>query len=471
METEGDFLFIGRKKELDALEKMYHRDSFEFMVIYGRRRVGKTTLINEFIKDKKAIFYPGIDSNEKQNLELFSSSILSAFSNVEMNTVFNSFADAFDYIFQMAKDERIVLVIDEYPYLANCYKAISSLLASFIDHKFLNSKLMIILCGSSLSFMENQVLGYQSPLYGRRTGQMKILPFSFAECTQYYTGFSKHDLVLAYGITGGIPLYMSKLDDSKPMAENLKDNFFDTSAYLFEEPNNLIKQECREPMQYNAIIKSIATGSTKLGEISVTSGLNDTAATSNYINRLISIGIVEKEYPYKSKSNKKTIYKLSDTMFQFWYRFVPANMALIGRGAKDRVYQRAEAQIMAYTGFVFEEICKQYLWQENLKGNLPIEFNDMGRWWGNNPVKKSQTEIDILADNEDNEAIFAECKWRNEHVGETELRDLQHQSNLFHYNRRLLVIFSKTGFTDSCRNLADKIGDVLLITYDEMDFE
>ncbi|MCI5586633.1 MAG: AAA family ATPase [Lachnospiraceae bacterium] len=464
-------MFIGREKELNDLDKMYQSDTFEFMVIYGRRRVGKTTLINEFIKDKKAVFYPGIDSNEKQNLELFSNSILSAVSDMEINTIFSSFNDAFEYIFQISKDERIVLVIDEYPYLANCYKGISSLLASFIDHKFINSKLMIILCGSSLSFMENQVLGYQSPLYGRRTGQMKILPFSFAECAKYYKKFSKYDLVLAYGITGGIPLYMSKLDDNKSIEDNIKNNFFDTSAYLFEEPGNLIKQECREPMQYNAIIKSIATGATKMGEISVTSGLNDTGAVSNYISKLISLGIVEKEFPYKSKNNKKTIYKLSDTMFQFWYRFVPANMALIGRGAKERVYERVKTQIMAYAGFVFEEICKQYLWQENLNGNLPIDFTDMGRWWGNDPVKKTQTEIDIIADNEENEAIFAECKWRNENVGEAELKDLQHQSTLFHYKRNVLVLFSKSGFTDGCRKLAEEIGDVLLISYNDMEWK
>lgn len=464
-------MFIGREKELRALENMYQKDTFEFMVIYGRRRVGKTTLINEFIKEKKAIFYPGIDSNEKQNLELFSNSIISAVSDLEINTIFQNFQDAFEYIYRLAQKERIVLVIDEYPYLANCYKGISSLLASYIDHKFLNSKLMLILCGSSLSFMENQVLGYQSPLYGRRTGQMKVLPFSFSECRKYYQNFSTLDLALAYGITGGIPLYMSKLDDKKPMEDNIKDNFFDTSAYLFEEPGNLIKQECREPMHYNAIIKSIATGATKMGEISVVSGLNDTSATSNYMSKLMSLGIVQKEYPYKSKNTKKTIYKLSDTMFQFWYRFVPANFALIEQGAKDRVFQRIKAQIPAYMGFVFEEICKQYLWKENLRGNLPIDFTDLGRWWGNDPIKKIQTEIDILADNEENEAIFAECKWRNEKVGETELKDLQHQSTLFHYKRNVLILFSKSGFTEGCRKLAEEFGDVLLISYDEMTWE
>lgn len=467
----GDKMFIGREREMETLERLYESNAFEFVVIYGRRRVGKTTLIGEFIKDKKAVFYPGIDSNEKQNLEIFSASIMSVFTGADVGTVFKDFGEALEMIFKMAMEERIILVIDEYPYLANCYNGISSLLASFIDHKFLRSRLMLILCGSSLSFMENQVLGYQSPLYGRRTAQMKILPFTFAECRKYYQHFDRQELALAYGITGGIPLYMSKIDDKKSMEDNIKDNFFDTSAYLFEEPGNLIKQECREPMQYNAIIKAIATGASKLSEISGSSGLNDTGATSNYISKLMSLGIIQREFPYKTERSKKTIYKLSDSMFQFWYRFIPANLSLIGQGAKDRVYQRVEKQIPAYMGFVFEEICKQYLWQENLKGNLPIDFTDMGRWWGNDPVKKCQTEIDILADNEEKEAIFAECKWRNEETTEAELKELQYQSTLFHYKRNVLILFSKSGFTKGCLELAEKWGEVLLVRFEDMEWE
>lgn len=461
-------MFIGRENELETLNKLYDKNSFEFVVLYGRRRVGKTTLINEFIKDKKAIFYSGLESNEKQNLELFSSSIMSALTGTDTNSVFKDFNDAFEQVYTMAKDERVILVIDEYPYLANCYNGISSLLAKFIDHKFLNSKLYLILCGSSLSFMENQVLGYQSPLYGRRTAQMKIKPFSFAECTKYYTNFNMQDLALAYGITGGIPLYMSKIDDEKSMEDNIKDNFFDKSAYLFEEPSNLIKQECREPMQYNAIIKTIATGSSRMGEISQSSGLNDTSAASNYITKLISLGIIVKEFPYKSEKSKKTIYKLADSMFQFWYRFVPSNLALIQQGAKEKAYSRVEKQIKAYMGFVFEEICKQYLWQENLEGRLPIDFTDLGRWWGNDKTRHSETEIDIMADNDDNEAIFAECKWTNEAVGQAELKELQHQSTLFHYNKNVLVLFSRSGFTKGCIELSNSIENVMLINFEDM---
>ena len=459
-------MFIGRETEMRTLEKLYAGDKFECMVIYGRRRVGKTTLISEFIKGKRSIFFPAIDSNEKENLELFSSSIMSISGGAD--TVFRNWSDAFEHIFKLAKDERVVLVIDEYPYLANCYSGISSLLASFIDHKFLNTKLYMILCGSSLSFMEHQVLGYQSPLYGRRTAQMKIMPFTFAESMQYYTHFSKQDLAVAYGITGGIPLYMSKLNDGDSIEKNIKENFFDTAAYLFEEPGNLIKQECREPMQYNAIIKAIATGSSRINEITQSAGMADSAATSNYINKLVSLGIVEKEVPYKTDSSRRTIYKLSDSMFRFWYRFVPQNMSLIQQGAGELVYTKVKDQINAYMGVVFEEICRQYLWKENLTGNLPILFTDLGRWWGNDPVRKSEAEIDLMGDNDEGEALFAECKWRNEDVGEAELKELLHKSSLFHHHKKILVLFSKTGFTVGCADLAKRLGNVLLISYEDM---
>lgn len=460
-------MFIGRKKELDVLEKRYKQDEFECVIIYGRRRVGKTTLINEFTKNKKTIFFTGLDTNSSQNLEQFSKSILEI-KGISANTVFATWEDAFEEVYHMAKEERIVLVIDEYPYLANGYPVISSILSKWIDQKFLGTKLYMILCGSSLSFMEEQVLGYQSPLYGRRTAQMKIQPFSFEECKEYYHNFSKTDLAVAYGITGGIPLYMSKLDDGCTIGENIINNFFDSSSYLFEEPEKLLQQECREPRQYNAIISAIANGASKLSEITTKAGLKDTATTSAYMKKMLSLGLIEKEIPYGAKGTKKAIYKISDGMFQFWYRFVPANYSLIQQGAGELVYTKNKQQIDAYMGFVFENICKEYLWKENLAGKLPIQFTDIGRWWGTNPKTRNQEEIDLIADDGEGNAIFAECKWRNENVDKDEICSLIEQSSLFNYKQCYFVLFSKTDFTKQCYKLAEEMGNILLIKYENM---
>lgn len=460
-------MFIGRKKELDTMEKCYRQDKFECVVIYGRRRVGKTTLINEFVKDKKTIFFTGLDTNSQQNLEQFSKSILEM-KGISANTVFSTWEDALEQIYEMAKEERIVLVMDEYPYLANGYPVISSILSKWIDRKFLDTKLYMILCGSSLSFMEEQVLGYQSPLYGRRTTQMKIFPFSFEECKEYYNNFSKTDLAIAYGITGGIPLYMSKLDDGCTIGENIIDNFFNTSSYLFEEPEKLLQQECREPRQYNAIITAIANGASKLSEITSKAGFKDTATTSVYMKKLLSLGLIKKEKPYGEKGTKRVIYRISDSMFQFWYRFVPTNFSLIQQGAGELVYLKNKQQISIYMGFVFEDICRQYLWKENLSGRLPIQFENIGRWWGNNPKTKTQEEIDLVADDGDGKAILAECKWRNEDIDEDEIYTLADQANIFHYKQCYFILFSKTGFTERCYKLAKEMGNVLLIQYENM---
>ena len=300
-------MFIGRKRELDNLNQRYGCGKFECAIIYGRRRVGKTTLINEFIKDKEAISYTGIEGNQKENLEGLSKSIYSLsqdFSDASSN--FSGFQEALETVFKIAQKRRIVFVIDEYPYIAISYKALSSILQILIDRNKDTSKMFLILCGSSLSFMENQVLGYESPLFGRRTCQYKITLFDFFEIKNYYNKFSDNDLAIIYGITGGIPLYMSLMNDNMSVEDNIKANFLVPNSYLFEEPTNVIKQECRDPSQYNSIIKAIATGPSRMSEISSKAGLDTSLATS-YLNKLMSLGIVKKEMPFGIDSSQDNL--------------------------------------------------------------------------------------------------------------------------------------------------------------------
>lgn len=461
-------MFIGRKTELMKLEQLYQKDNFECIVVYGRRRIGKTTLINEFIKNKDAVYFMGLETNAKDNLENLSRSIMSLsadFSQAE--SIFPSFQKALETIFSISMKKRIIMVIDEYPYLAASYKGISSIIQQLIDSSHRDSKLFLILCGSSLSFMENQVLGYKSPLFGRRTAQFKIKPFEFYEIRDYYTRFNIHDLACIYGITGGIPQYMSKIDDMNTLDENIKANFLDPAAYLFEEPINLIKQECREPAQYNAIIRSIAKGASRLSEIANKVGI-DTGLCSNYLSSLMSIGIIKKEYPFREESTKKTIYLLEDSMFRFWYRFIPDNMALINKGQADIVYKKIEKQFPSFMGGVFEDICKQYLWNENIAGRLPIEFTDLGRWWGNDPIYKCETEIDILAHSDDSAAIFSECKWTGENVSLDVLNDLEHQAQLFKYKKSYLYLFAKKGFSEAVIKKALVQDNIRLVTLEDI---
>lgn len=459
-------MFIGRENELNTLNKLYNSGKFEFPVIYGRRRVGKTALISEFTKDKDTIFFTGVETNEKQNLDNFSRCIMEYNTGIAVNTSFPSFQAALEYVFELAKTKRIVLVIDEYPYVARASKSLASTLQLLIDKNKDNSKLFLILCGSSMSYMEDHVLAYKAPLYGRRTAQFKIKPFDFFEACRYFTKLSGIDKALAYGIAGGTPQYLLLLDDNLSIEDNIKNTHLNPSSSIFEEPHNLLKQEVREPAIYNAVITAIATGSSKMNEISNKID-EDTSVCATYIKNLIMLGILKKELPYGEKSSRKTIYSIEDNMFRFWYRFVPENISIISRGAKDLAYARIAPELSSYMGGVFEEICRQYLWKLLLEGRCAVNFNDIGRWWGTNPKTKSQEEIDIMGTDKDS-ALFGECKWTNEKVDLGVLETLVERSNLFHYKKIHFYLFAKTGFTDGCRNRAAELGNVSLITYEDI---
>ena len=459
-------MFVGRENELNTLNKLYHSDKFEFAVIYGRRRVGKTALINEFTEDKAVIFFTGVETNEKQNLDNFSRSIMEYNTGIPVDSSFSSFQSALEYVFELARTKRLVLVMDEYPYVARASKSLASTLQLLIDKNKDSSKLFLILCGSSMSYMEDQVLAYKAPLYGRRTAQLKIKPFDFFEACHYFKRLSDIDKALAYGIVGGTPQYLMQLDDCLSIEENIKNTHLNPSSSIFEEPNNLLKQEVREPAIYNAVITAIATGASRMNEISNKIG-EDSSVCAAYIKNLIMLGIVKKESPYGEKSSRKTIYSIEDNMFRFWYRFVPENTSIISRGAADLAYKRIAPELPSYMGGVFEDICKQYLWKLLLKGKCGVNFSDLGRWWGTNPKTKSQEEIDIMGADRD-AALFGECKWTNEKVDLGVLETLVERSALFPYKKTHFYLFAKTGFTKGCMERADEMGNITLVHYEDI---
>lgn len=459
-------MFIGRERELQTLNSLYNSNRFEFAVIYGRRRVGKTALINEFTKDKDTIFFTGIETTAKENLDNFSGCIMEYNTGIAADSTFSSFRSAFEYVFELAKARRIVLVIDEYPYIARASKSLSSTLQLLIDKNKNHSKLFLILCGSSMSYMEDHVLSYKAPLYGRRTAQLKIDPFDFFESCRRFKKLSDVDKALAYGIVGGTPQYLIQFDDNLSIEDNIKNTHLNPSSFIFEEPGNLLKQEVREPATYNAIITAIATGSSKINEISNKVGTN-TSICATYIRNLIMLDIIKKESPYGENTTRKTIYTIKDNMFRFWYRFVPKNASIIAHGAAELAYKRIEPELSSYMGGVFEEICKQYLWKLLIDGKCPVSFSDIGRWWGTNSKTKSQEEIDIVGTAGDS-ALFGECKWTNEKIGTGILETLVERSNLFTYKKKHFYLFAKNGFTKACTDKSSEMDNVTLVAYADM---
>lgn len=462
-------MFVGRMTELKELSRLYDRNNFEMVVIYGRRRVGKTFLINEFCKDKQSIFYVAIEQNDKGALESFSEKVLeilpAAKSYIDS---FLSWEKAFEYIAEQAKGKRIILAIDEYPYIATGNPSISSVLQKIIDTKFLSSNLFLILCGSSMSFMENQVLGYKSPLYGRRTAQFKIEPFDYLDSSEFFTNYSKEEQLIAYGIAGGVPQYLNNLQKEGNINESIYRNYFRKDGHLFEEPASILKQELREPAIYNSIISAVASGSSKLNEIGTKTG-EETKKCSKYLSTLIDLHIVKKEYPLGIQSGRNGIYCLHDNMFNFWYKFIPNNITNIEAGmGKIIIEKKVLPQISDYMGRIFEEICIQYMIRRNKTLSLFIMFDEVGRWWGNNPIKKRQEEIDIIAKS-GNGAIFGECKWRNELLGIQVLNTLIEKSEILtQYQHKYYILFSKSGFTKELIDLVKTMNNVELIDLDNL---
>ncbi len=460
--------FYCREEELRKLNKRYHAGDFECIIIYGRRRVGKTTLINEFCKDKPTIFFSALNTTEIENLESLSKSIMNyERPDMDVTPEFKTYDAALDELTALSMHERIVFVIDEYPYLAKAKPSISAMLQHIIDHKWNNSKMFLILCGSSMSFMEDQVLGQESPLYGRRTGQFKIAPLDYKESAVFHPDLSNEDNALIYGITGGVPHYINKLGVKESVDEALLDNFFDRSSYLYEEPANLLKQELREPAIYNAIITAIAQGAPRINDIALKTG-QENSVVSKYLGTLIDLGIVKKETPVTEKIGKKTIYELADNFFRFWYRFVPANMSAIDSGRIQKSYANSiKKNLPDYMGLTFEHMCRDYLLY--YEKDLPIELNQVGQWWGTDNKNKKQVQIDIVGTPvEGDEYIIGSCKYQNEKIGLDELELIREYAQVFGKGKKYYYyIFSKGGFTEGLIQAQNR-GEVRLIGLDDL---
>ena len=468
MQSGVERMFYCREEELRTMNRRYEKGRFECIVIYGRRRVGKTALINEFCRDKPTIYFSALNASSKENLEALSKAIYT-YSNPQGAgaPTYQSYGDALDEITAMAEKQRLVFVIDEFPYLAKAETSISSRLQHMIDHAWQEGQLYLILCGSSMSFMEYQVLGYESPLYGRRTAQLKIQALTYREITAFHPELTVEEQALLYGVTGGIPHYINKLDVDHDMDEAILDNLLDTSSYLFEEPENLLKQELREPATYNSIISAIAGGASHSNEISTKVGL-ETGVCAKYLRVLLDLGILKKETPITEKPGRKTIYTIEDNFFRFWYRFVPRNMSVISAGRIRQVYEQAVKRFYPdYMGLVFEKMCRDYLMR--YAQGLPFVPGEVGQWWGTDPGARKEVQIDIVGTSlEGTEYLIGSCKYRNEKIDVGELDLLRRYASVFRKDGKFhYYIFSKGGFTQALLDFG-KEGEVTLLTLEDI---
>ena len=461
--------FLGRENELRTLNSEFRRKS-SFVVIYGRRRVGKTTLIKEFIKDKKSMYFLASEESDRQNLNKFTEK-LAEFTEQPFltGTRFENWYDAFKALASYAPDEKKILVIDEFQYLADVNPAYPSVFQGAWDEIMADKNIMVILCGSLISMMTTQVLSRSSPLYGRRTAQIRLDPLKFSDLRTAFPVKSFSELTELYAVTGGVPKYIEFFDNDRSLWENISDTILNKSGFLYEEPVFLLEKEVREPVSYFSIMKMIAAGNHRLSKIA---GELEQKATSvsPYLSTLSDLFLVEKRIPVTEmnpEKSKKGLYFISDNFINFWFKFVYPYRGELETDNTSYVLKKIQSVFTEnHVSFIFEAVSRETFLTQCLNGNLNFIPSRTGAYWNSN------TEIDVVSvDNEHNTLFAGECKYYEKPVPADVYFELQKKcSSIPEFKDRKIIygIFSKSGFDKRLTDLTANNPDLWLFDNGEV---
>ena len=449
--------FFNRKMELEFLEKKYSENSPQLIIIYGRRRVGKTELIKKFIQNKNSSYILCSRDNFQENIK----EIKRKFSEITGKEYFlkldaNSLFDLFKYLIEEIKKEKIIIAIDEFSYLIELEKGMTSTFQKIWDELLKDTQVFLILCGSSMGMMESETLDYKSPLYGRRTGDWKIEAFKFNDLKNVFKKSSMEEIIKFSSVFGNTPFYLLKIDPNLSISENIKKKILTKGEILYNEPKILLREEFREPRTYMLILKYLSLGYNSQGELSSVTGI-EKGNLSKYISVLEETQIIRYILPLGKR--KRGIYVISEPFFNFWFRFVYPNLSDLEIGLINEVFERISPKLNTYFGLMFEELIIEILKLKEIK--LPFDFNWVGRWW------HKDKEIDVVALNEKTKDIlFGECKWKENVNPEGVLKELKEKAQYVEWNnekrKESYAIFAKS-FSKKIKN-----GDVLLFDLNDM---
>lgn len=458
--------FVDREMEMETLQTEYEREGSALVILYGRRRVGKTTLISEFIKDKHALFFLCSEESEAQNRTAFKEKAAEFTDNDLLRSAdVKNWDVLFKAIMDAPHETKPIIVIDEFQYLGKANPAFPSIFQRIWEEILKDRSVMVILCGSLISMMESQTLAYDSPLYGRRTAQIRMKQIPFAYYHEFFPEKSRKELIESYAITGGVPKYIELFSESKDIYAAIQKCILNRSGYLYDEPHFLLQQEVSEVGSYFSILRAIAAGNTKLSAIASVLEVKSTSLTK-YLKTLIDMDILEREVPVtedKPEKSKKGLYKIKDNYLRFWFAFVYPNMSFIESGHSRIVMNKIRKNLVDnHIAYVYEDVCRERMWDLNTEEAWGFHFSKIGRYWDGN------TEIDIAAiDPEGKNLILGECKYWHEPVGINVLVNLEKKADNVSWektNRNVwYVLFSAAGFTEELKALAAERSDVLLV--------
>jgi hypothetical protein len=452
-------LFRDRTTELTSLESEYQKNGAGLVVIYGRRRVGKTRLIQEFIKGKPGLYFLADRQLESELISRLQITLADYLKDSHLSEVeFRTWDSLFDYWLDHADfRKKVVLVIDEFQYLAKVNNAFPSLFQRIWDEKLTKKNVLVILCGSLINMMYSTTLSYKSPLYGRRSSQMNLEPIRFSEFSEFFPHLNLEKQIEFYSVIGGVPKYLEIFDSKKSLLSNIREHILSKSGYLYAEPRFLLSEEVTETATYFSILKTVAAGERKMGNIA--SRLKtSTQNLTGYFNMLIDLGLLERQIPVTEEmpeKSKKGLYFIKDNFFRFWFRYVFAHQGQLEIENTQYVIGKLKSDFNEFVSLTFESIAPHILFSTDMRKLLPFEPERWGRWWDKN------NEIDLMAINAtEKKALFVECKWSKNLVDVNVLQDLMRKSekvNWFTESRKdYFAILSRTGFTKRLINLAEK---------------
>ena len=442
-------MFINRQAELANLEARYHSGRAELFVLYGRRRVGKTELLRHFCEDKPHVFFIATLSSDFDQLASFSQAIWGlTHSNVPEGFTFPSWEAAFRALVELPG--RPIVILDEFTYLISGNKAIPSLLQKVWDDVLRNTQVFLILCGSYIGMMEREILGYQAPLYGRRTGSTLLPALELPAAAAFFPAYAPIQQIEAWAILGGMPYYLTAFSDRVDVFANIRAHILDSQGMLRREPQLLLMEELREPRNYFSILRAIAQGSTRLNEISQAARVGDATTTARYLDILQGLRVVNRTVPAtesRPDKSKRGLYQIVDAFLRFWFRYVHPNQGSLDLGLADAVLaQRVRPTFDQFVGGAFEEAARAHVAQLARAGQLAFLPERIGSWWDRTG------EVDVVAVSDaDGAMLLGECKWSVNLVGIDVLDDLQRKARLIDPKGRWptvsYALFAKAGFT------------------------
>jgi hypothetical protein len=456
--------FIDRDAEIAFLEGKWRERSAQLIVLWGKRRVGKTELVKQFIQDKPHVYFLSESTSGQEQLKRFSRALGGFFREPLLETRgFGDWEESFAFV--RAKAKRLVLVVDEFPYLVASNPGVLTLFQKAWDEYWSKSNVFLILLGSSITMMENEVLGYRSPLYGRRTGQWRVDPMEFEAVSAFRTKRPFADRLSHFAVAGGIPAYCLAFDPRKSFSNNLDNRVLKKGEPLYDEVEFILREELREPRIYFALLQAVSQGKRKLSEIVNATGIPPSAA-NKYLAVLADLHVVEREVPVteeKPLKSKKGLYTIADDFFRFWFHFVFPKRAELEMGRIPEVRKQIMEGLPLYLGSVYEKVARQRLCRY-LSGRFP--FSRIGRWWDRN------AEIDLVALNpEQNAILFGEVKWSRKAVGTDILEGLKRKAAGVKWGKEgrkeLFCVFSSSGYTRSLLEQGKSEG-VLLFQEDRL---